>query len=403
MPDQITSRRRLRLGVIVAAIAAGVIAGGLMLGRDGPSSNHAQAQQETQKTTDDKAAPQGMAVGVDRVRRARAEETMPVIGRFVALKEGVVAARIAGPVGVFEVEVGDRIEEGQLIARIVPDAFAMQVKLREAEVKQFQAQLETARATVKLRQQELDRLTGLQESPAFSQARLDDKRQELAVAESQVAEARGELESAKAQLGIAKLDLAYTEVTAPFAGIVTQRHTEEGAFISAGGAVASVLDDRRLELEADVPSSRAASLDPGTEVTFDVAGESGLLAHVRAVIPDENPQTRTRRVRFAVPAEAVRERVAANQSATISIPAVAGDAVLTVHKDAVLNRGGSRQVYVVADGKAELRSIRIGTPVGPRFEVIEGLEAGELVVVRGNERLRPGQAVVFEPPSSGAS
>lgn len=403
MPDQVTSRRRLRLGVIVAAVVAGIIAGGLMLDRDGPSSNHAQAQQETENKADNKAAPQGMAVGVDRVRRARAEETMPVIGRFVALKEGVVAARIAGPIAAFEVEVGDRVEKDQLLARISPAAFSLQVKLREAEVNHFQAQLETARATVKLRQQELARLTGLQESPAFSQARLDDKRQELAVAESEVAEARGELGSAKAMLGIAKLELAHTEIKSPFAGIITQRHTEEGAFISAGGAVASVLDDHRLELEADVPSSRAASLDAGTEVTFDVGGESGLLAHVRAVIPDENPQTRTRRVRFAVTADAVRERVAANQSATISIPAVVAEAVLTVHKDAVLNRGGSRQVYVVADDKAELRPIRIGAPVGNRFEVVEGLEAGELVVVRGNERLRPGQGVVFEPPSSGGS
>lgn len=66
-----------------------------------------------------------------------------------------------------------------------------------------------------------------------------------------------------------------------------------------------------------------------------------------------------------------------------------------MHKDAVLNRGGSQLVYVAVDGIAEVRPVELGIAVGERFEVVSGLRPGDLVVVRGNERLRPGQPITF--------
>ena len=116
-------------------------------------------------------------------------------------------------------------------------------------------------------------------------------------------------------------------------------------------------------------------------------------AVVRAVVPRENPQTRTRVVRFVLTDAGDLPPLAANQSVTLTIPAGARREVTTVHKDAVLNRGGGTQVYVVAEGKADIRRVRLGEAVGSRFIVKDGLKPGELAVVRGNERLRPGQPV----------
>ena len=78
---------------------------------------------------------------------------------------------------------------------------------------------------------------------------------------------------------------------------------------------------------------------------------------------------------------------------TVKVPIGAPRDVLTVHKDAVIKRGPQSIVYVVEDGSANLRPVRLGEAVGSRLEVLEGLQDGDLVVVRGNERLRPGDKV----------
>ena len=69
--------------------------------------------------------------------------------------------------------------------------------------------------------------------------------------------------------------------------------------------------------------------------------------------------------------------------------------VVSVHKDAVITRGGQKIVFATVAGKAERRVVRLGSAVGSRFEVLEGLGIGDVVVVRGNERLRPGQAIKY--------
>ena len=119
--------------------------------------------------------------------------------------------------------------------------------------------------------------------------------------------------------------------------------------------------------------------------------EGQVTATVRAVVPEENTQTRTRTVRFAPEFGAIAD-LAANQSVTVHLPAGAPRDVVTVHKDAILNRKGRTMAVVVTDDDtAEIRPVRLGTAVGNRFEVLDALKPGDRVVVRGNERLRPGQ------------
>ena len=88
-------------------------------------------------------------------------------------------------------------------------------------------------------------------------------------------------------------------------------------------------------------------------------------------------------------------QLAGNQSVTISVPISGDQKVLSVHKDAVLNRRGNDMVFVVVDGAAHPRNIAIGDAVGGRFVIRNGLKLGDVVVVRGNERLFPGQPVKF--------
>ena len=154
-----------------------------------------------------------------------------------------------------------------------------------------------------------------------------------------------------------------------------------------------MIDDGALEVEADVPASRIPALSPGTKISVRINGLT-VAAKVRAVVPQENPLTRTRVVRFSADMAALRGHLAGNQSVSVAIPISSGQ-VVSVHKDAILKRRGNDIVFVVVDGAAQPRNIAIGDAVGGRFTVRDGLKVGDVVVIRGNERLFPGQPVRF--------
>ncbi len=349
---------------------------------------------------DAKQAPKAKAVGMDTVRVEPLRQTVPVIGRFVPHQAGVVAARVAGPVDKYMVEVGDRVKAGDVLAVLVDNSFVWERNRRKADVASARASLETARASLQLLDQELKRLEGLKESPAFSPARLNDKRQETIRAKSQIGEATADLKSAEADLELGEIALANTKIRAPYDGVIVERHSEAGAYLRDGDPVVTILDDNNMEIEADVPANRVAGLTEGRELDAKIEDGTPVKAIVRAVIPDENPRTRTRRVRFVSEFEGSARSTAANQSVTVHVPAGEIRDVLTVHKDAILNRGGAQLVVLNDDGKAAFTPVRLGEAIGQRFVVQSGLKEGDEVVIRGNERLQPGEAIKRGNPES---
>ena len=314
-------------------------------------------------------------------------------GRFVAKQTGDIAARVAGAVEVFNVDVGDRVQAGDIIAHLVRDTFEWRLNRTKSEVQTAKAALQTKNESLKLVRQELKRLEGLKKSPAFSQARMDDKKQETVRARSEITEARAQLSSAEADMHLAEISLYNTDIRAPYPGVVTAKHTEIGAYVSAGNPVVTILNDEELEIEADVPYNRVDGLSKGFEVTGILGNGFTMKAAVRAVVPDENPRTRTRRVRFTLLGGKNGQTLAANQSVTVDIPAGEVRDVLTIHKDAILNRQGQQLVVISADGKAQFRPVKLGEAIGRRFVLLGGLKEGDEVVVRGNERVQPGQAI----------
>ena len=342
----------------------------------------------------DGAAQQPPAVvSVDEVRMEAMAQTVPVIGRLVARRAGEVAARTAGPVAALHVEVGDRVETGDAIAVLDTVRLRAERDRLAAIVNQAQAQLERMTAQAALHRQELRRLEGLRDSAAFSQGRYEDAKQEVIIAESAIGTADATRVSAAASLSLAQIDLSWATIQAPYPGVITKVHTEVGAWLAVGQPVVSLLNDLDLEVEADVPSSRVAALIDGTAVALVLDDGSEHRAAVRTVVPEENALTRTRQVRFTPHFGPVSKPLAVNQSATVLIPAGAERQVLTVHKDAIVRNQGQAFVYVASEGTAQIRPVQLGAAVGGRFEVLGGLGPGEPVVVRGNERLQPGQAV----------
>lgn len=344
-------------------------------------------------------APPATRVRVDAVRSEPLRQTVPINGRLVALQSGIVAARIGGAVDEVRVRVGDRVAKGDLLVVLDAERVTAERDLRAAEVAAAEAQVATVQAELALRRQELDRLEALRRSPAFPEARYLDQRKAVTIAEGVRANAEAALVRARAQLRLAEINLADSHIRAPYDGVVTRRQADVGAHLDEGAPAVSLIDDRLLEIEIDAPAQRLAGLRPGSTLAAWL-DETELSAVVRAVLPEENPMTRTRTVRLRGDFPPGSD-LAADRSVVVMVPTGAPRTALTVHKDAILYRSGGTFVFRYDAGAAKLQEVRLGEATGARFEVIEGLGEGDPVVVRGNERLQPGQALTVDAESRG--
>ena len=332
-------------------------------------------------------------VGVDKVLLEPQAQTMPVIGRFVAPGSGIVATRIAERVTEMTVRVGDRVRRNDVLAKLSADRMQSERTLRVADLRWAEAQITRKKANLAKMQQTYARVTSLRGSTAYRKDRQEDTERDLEVAGSALGQAEADLLRAQANLNLADIALKDTTITAPYPAVVIVRHTVAGNYARVGDPIVTLLNDRDMEIEADVPAIRTGELLPGTKVRVTLQDGRMLNAAVRVVVQEENTRTRTRSVRLSPELGGRSGSMASNQSVTVQIPIGGANEVVTVHKDAIVILKGRTMVYVVEDGKAAIRQVMTGNAIGARFEVKSGLKPGDIVVVRGNERLRPGQSV----------
>ena len=331
-------------------------------------------------------------VVVDAVRTSEFSDTRPVIGRLVAAVRSQIASREAGVIEAVRFQVGDRVRRGHVMVQI--DTTPAEIERRAAIAARAVAEagVAVARAKLQLAQQTFERQSKLRNSTAFSRSRFDDLRQSMEQARSELAQAQAAVGQAKAQIAKADYTLKHAKIAAPFDGVVVSRMAHPGQYVQLGTVIATLVDTSGLEIDADVPTTLIAGLKPGKTVSAVFDSGRKVEAQVRAVIPVDNMSTRTRSVRFKVDLGVLdTASIAVGTAVTLSVPASAPRAVLTVAKDALVQARKGWLVYVAEDGKAVPRPVVLGQQVGERVEIVSGLAAGDLVVVRGNERLRPGQ------------
>ncbi|MEM7044499.1 MAG: efflux RND transporter periplasmic adaptor subunit [Pseudomonadota bacterium] len=333
-------------------------------------------------------------VQVDAVRIEPLNQTRPVLGRIVTKRQGQVAARVGGLVTGVKVDVGDRVTRGAVLVELDAEPVQYEVDLADAEYDSAVADRATAEAEIALLENELERIERLRESAAFSKAQREDKEREIAVAKSRLGAAEARLGQYRAKQQSSRRNLRDMVITAPYDGVVTRKMVNPGAYVRLGDTVLSLVDDSALEIEADVPVEQLQGLTPDADVSVTIAGERQM-ATVRAIVPEENPLTRTRAVRFTPTTTPTVGELAVAQSVTLDIPIGTTREVATVNKDGVIRRPNGAIVFLVKDAAATPQPVRLGAAVDGRFEVIDGLGDGDLVVIRGNERLRPGQPVTY--------
>jgi len=332
-------------------------------------------------------------VVVDAVIEEVMTQTVPILGRVVSNEFGPVATRISGPVKKIYVGVGDRVKTGQLLAELDTEVLLVERDRNEAIVSQQIARLDSAKADFEKRSLELNRLKVIRKSSSFSQAKYLEVIQEVVKQKSKVDETAAQLLQARAQLRRSIINLKDSQIRSPYPGVVSTKYTEVGAFLKVGNPVLGLINDKSVMVEAEVPRTKLGKLKPGQTLQLTFNGKIYYKASVYAVIPDENPRTRTRMVRFEPDFSSLNLPLATNQNVTLNVPIGKSSKVITVSKDAVIQRDGVDKVFLISNQQSIPKTVKLGQSTGSRFVVLSGLKVGDSVVIRGNENLRPGQSV----------
>ncbi len=332
-------------------------------------------EEETADATDVGPRP----VLTETARRAPHREN-GFSGVIKARFETKLAFRSLGRIVALSVDVGDRVKEGQTLARIDAQTY-------EAAVRQAKAQVSSAHARADNAAASLERARTLFSKNTISSADLD-------VAEQADSAAAAGLTEALATLAKARNALAYANLTAPFAGVVTERPAENGQVVSAGESVLTLARADIREAVVDIPGELVGSLSIGSPFTVRLQIDPGIEAEgkVREIAPQSDALTRTNRVRILLksPPDAFR------LGALITANAQGGEEdALTVPAAAILHQDGATFVWVVEEGKVVRRAVETGASHGARTQIRSGLEPGDVVVIAGVRSLEDDQAVTL--------
>lgn len=319
-------------------------------------------------------------VEVEALREEQVAPTTVVSGTVEPLRESQVAARMAGVVLDVHAEPGDRVAADAPLLTLDPAEGERELLIRRAELAEARARLVKA-------EQDLERDRKLLGSDAVSRQRLAEREAEAAVR-------RALLQRAEAALALATDQRAWLTIRAPFAGVVAKRMPARGQWVGRGETVTALVDPEGLEILSLLPESLSGALLAGRRADAALGDGSGAWFPVtlRAVVPRLDPVSRNRATYWRADGAAVTGFLP-GQEARLRLPSGEARPLLLIPKDAVTREKGENRVMVLDGETVRQAVVKLGAAVDGKLEVLSGLKAGERVVVRGNERVRPGQTV----------
>lgn len=322
------------------------------------------------------AAPGGRSAPVKVVEAKQvlmAPQTW-VAGTVISRHEALLATEVAGKL-VMVKEVGTRLQEDDVVARIDPTF----IKLK---IEELAAQVESQRARLEYIKSEVQRNKQLAKQNNAAQTRLDELRADREVA-------RNDLQISRVRLKQAREELRRHVIRTPFAGVVAERLKRRGERAEVGDDVVRVIDSRALEVQARVPLETLDFVHEGDPLTLKVNGRE-ITMPVRALVAAGDERSRLLDLRIALD----DGTWTVGQTVRVALPTAKAETMLTVPRDAlVLRRDGAFVFRVDAENKAQRIAVTLGVASGDLVAVSGELNAGDQVVTRGGERLRPGSVV----------
>ena len=356
-------------------------------------------------------------VAVAKVSTEDLSHGLVLTAEFKPYQEVDVMAKVAGFVKQINVDVGDRVKDGQLLATLeIPEmdddlrrADAAVVRSR-AEVTRAQDEQHRAESSYDIAHLSYQRLFAVSEKKPglVAQQEIDEARSRELVAGAQVAASKSALAAAQEQVNVNLSDMQrvktmmdYTRVTAPFAGVITRRYADKGSMIQAGTASQSqamplvkLSENSLLRLILPVPESAVPTVHIGQQVEVRVPTMNrSFPGKVERFADKLSLSTRTMDTEVDVTNPSLL--LIPGMYAEVNLTLNERKAVLAVPMTAIDSQGGGTgQVMVVTpDQHVEVRKVQLGLETADKVEVRSGLKQGDLVVIGGRASLQPGEEV----------
>lgn len=397
----LVTTKRLSLGIVGALFAL--------------SAGPAMAAEDAAKAAPPAAALQGPAVSIFTAARSDVSELVQVTGTLTPREEVLVSPEVEG-LGVAEilVDIGDKVEKGQVLARLNRDTLDAQVAQFDAQLAQgdaskaqAEAQLAQAKANRLVASKSLDRTEVLKAKGFATTATLDQSQASSAVNDALVDAAAKAIDVSVAnrKATVAQKDqvlwkIGRAEVRAPSAGIVSQRNVRLGQIgSSAGTAMFRIIADGDVELEAELPDVSMPRIAKGMAVAVSPAGMAEpILGTVRLISPEIDKATRLGKIRVALKQD---ERLRIGGSASGSIE-IGHTTAVTLPVAAVSYDKDGAYVQMVKDNRIHTQRVTVGLRGNKLVEMATGVAVGDQVVaragtfVRDGDRVRPVAASMLE-------
>ena len=336
-------------------------------------------------------AAAGVPVYVDKAVIMKVQAGTAASGRVVAGEIHSLSAEISESIRSMEVRVGDTVRAGDKLAQLDDTEIRNNLKSLKNRMGYLKAQLALLNQRKAVREQQLRRAESLTTRDLLTRDATEEVELNLIEVKRDVVKTVYELEDLNLEIADIEHQLNHTQVTVDTSGRIIEVNVTEGQYVRSGDRLFQLLPDSGVEVEAEVRPEAYESVSVGQIVTGNIR-QSLYDLKVRALIAEQNQRTGSRMIRmqFVSPPES---NLVLGEPVDLRLPIGKMSEQITIAKDALIPGKDGHRIVLIIDGKAEPRRITLGTGVGNRIAVTEGLKAGDLVVTQGQEGLRKGQKV----------
>jgi RND family efflux transporter MFP subunit len=295
-----------------------------------------------------------------------------------------IGTKVMGEVEAVSVNIGDQVAKGELILKIKDEDL-------EAKKKQAEAGLEEAKIRLDAIQKDYNRYKNLYEKGSATPKEWDDIRTQFQSAKSRVLAAESQLKEINDLL-------TYTQIKAPYEGVIAAKYVQVGDIVTPGRPLIAIEKAKLFKVEATIPESEISGITVGDSVTVKIPALKSdlLMAKVSEVSASGNPQSRQFQVEFELLEVPVSLNLRSGLFAEIVLQGK-GDMGVAIPSEALVKRGQLVGIYTLnANDEALLRWIRTGNKSGNTIEVLSGLSEGERYVRNGSAVSRDGIRVVSQ-------
>jgi RND family efflux transporter MFP subunit len=406
-------------GALALLLAATLLIG---CGSDYPATGAPKsAPAGTARAATPATPPKSTPVRVVPAMEERAAGVVVASGTLAAEEQVVLGMKVAGRLAEISVDLGTRVKQGDVVARLDPTDFRLRVQLVEAAIQQARARLglpldggtdrvdpertplvRQARALLDEALLTRDRRIKLAEQQLIARAELDAAEAAAKVAEGRYNDAieevnnrLGILAEKRTELELARQQLADTVLRAPIEGAMNARQAQVGEFLNAGAPVATLVRINPLRLRLAVPEREAVTIRQGQRVRLTLESDPTVYeGHVARLAPAISEQNRSLMIEAEIPNPQGRLRPGAFARGEIVVQP--DRRLVTVPADALVTFAGIDKVVVAETGRAVEKRVTTGRRTGDRVEILSGLAAGEQVILRPGA-LASGQPVTASP------